>query len=84
MKYQVHVFYTWDGEFSVEADSEEEAKEIVRDEVFSGPWSDASGSHTVEIEEVYEWDEAAQERNRIETQKIFDDFIARKNEPKPN
>jgi hypothetical protein len=72
MKYQVGVTYTWQGEFSVEAESEEEAKEIVRDETFGDPWTDANGNHTTEINEVYEWDEAAQERNREETRKLLD------------
>lgn len=71
MKYQVAVYYTWEGEFSVEADSPEEAIEIVRDETFSDPWSDSNGNHTLEIEEVYEWDEAAQERQRKVTEEIF-------------
>lgn len=71
MKYQVQVYYTWQGEFSVEAESEEEAKEIVKDETFSDPWSDSIGNHTLEIEQVYEWDEAAQERNRKEVEEIF-------------
>lgn len=75
MKYQVGVTYTWTGEFSVEADSPEEAIEFVRDETFSDPWEEASGNHTLEIDEVYEWDEAAQEKHREETMAIIDKYI---------
>lgn len=71
MKYQVAVEYFWEGEFSIEADSEEEAKEIVRDEIFSDPWEDASGNHQAVITGIYEWDEAAQERNRKEVEELF-------------
>lgn len=74
MKYQVGVEYFWEGEFSVEADSEEEAKEIVRDEIFSDPWDDASGNHQAIITEVYEWDEDAQERKRKETEDLLKNF----------
>ena len=80
MKYQVGITYTWTGEFSVEADSIEEAIEIVEDETFSDPWSadyETLGQHTLEIDEVYEWDEAAQERVSQETKKVIDDFKSR-------
>lgn len=72
MKYQVSVTYTWTGEFSVEADSPEEAVDFVRDETFGDPWEEASGNHTLEIDEVYEWDEAAQERQREQTREVLE------------
>lgn len=74
MKYQVSVEYQWQGEFSVEADSEDEAREIVKEELFGDPWTDSSGNHQAEILEVYEWDEAAQERQRKQNQELFDKF----------
>lgn len=80
MKYQVAVTYTWTGEFSVEADSEQEAIDIVKDETFSDPWDidfETLGSHTLNIDEVYEWDEAAQEKATQETRKIIEDFKSR-------
>lgn len=64
MKYQVSVEYTWEGEFSVEAGTKEEAIEMVNDITFSDPWEESTGSHTMEVLEVYEWDEKAQERMR--------------------
>jgi hypothetical protein len=75
MKYQVNVSYTWDGEFSVEADSPEEAWEFVKDDTFSDPWSDASGNHTIELNEVYEWDEAAQERQRKQNEEVLNKYV---------
>lgn len=74
MKYQVSIDYHWQGEFSVEADTPEEAIEIVKDETFSDPWDDSSGNHTLHINEVYEWDEAAQERNRQEVKEFFERY----------
>lgn len=74
MKYQVAVTYTWTGEFSVEADTPEEAMDFVADETFSDPWENASGNHTLQVDEVYEWDEAAQEKNRQQTRMIFEEF----------
>lgn len=74
MKYQVNVDYYWQGEFSVEAESEEEAIEIVKDETFSDPWTNADGNHQLVVNEVYEWDEEAQERNKEEVKKYFDNL----------
>jgi hypothetical protein len=70
MKYQVNVSYTWEGEFSVEADSPKEAWEFVKDDTFGDPWSDACGNHVIKLNEVYEWDEAAQERQRKANEEI--------------
>jgi hypothetical protein len=64
MKYQVGFIYTYEGEYSVEADSIEEAKELLRDLVFSDPFNepDLDGNFTCKITEVYEWDENAQKK----------------------
>lgn len=64
MKYQVGFIYTFEGEFSVEAESAEEAKEMLRDLTFSDPFNDCDieGNSTTEIIEVYEWDNIAQEK----------------------
>ena len=75
MKYQVNVSYTWNGEFSIEADSPEEAWEIVKDETFGDPWSDADGNHAIKLNEVYEWDKAAQERQRKQNLEILNKYV---------
>jgi hypothetical protein len=77
MKYQVGVYYKWEGEFAIEADSKEEAREFVRDELFSDPWNDSDGSSEYEIIEIYEWDEAAQERHSKEIEEQFAKVQAR-------
>lgn len=65
------VVYHWEGEFAIEADSEDEARELVRDELFGDPWTDSDGNSVYEINEVYEWDNAAQERNYEEVKELF-------------
>jgi hypothetical protein len=58
---------------SVEAETEEEAKEIVRDTLFSDPFndSDIEGDSSTEILEVYEWDKKAQCRFENEVNERF-------------
>jgi hypothetical protein len=82
MKYQVGVVYTFEGEFSIEADSEEEAREIVKEITFSDPFSDGdlSGDGDLEITEVYEWDEAAQQKHSELIAENFKNFDKNKQE----
>lgn len=72
MKYQVGFSLALQGEMSIEADSPEVAKEIAKDELMFIHVDDATADTTeLFIENPYEWDEAAQERNRKEIEEIF-------------
>jgi hypothetical protein len=73
MKYQVGFSLVLQGEMSVEADTIEEAKEIARDELMFISIDDATAdTSSLDLEEPYEWDEAAQERNKEYVKSIFD------------
>lgn len=75
MKYQVVYEVSIQGEISVEADTPEEAREMaieaVADIRVNGELTDFLDKY---VGEPYEWDEAAQERHRKETEKLFNKF----------
>ena len=75
MKYQVGFNLVLQGEMSIEADSPEEAKQIAKDELMFIHVDDAVADTTeLVLEEPYEWDEAAQERNKKEVEELFKKF----------
>lgn len=72
MKYQVGYKVTLIGEMSIEAETPEEATETAIEELNSidvnGAMSEVESGHTYE---PYEWDEAAQERQRKQNEELF-------------
>lgn len=75
MKYQVPYEATIYGEMAIEADTPEEAKEIAREALDSVRVNDEFCELTNDyVAEPYEWDEAAQERNRQSIKKLFERF----------
>jgi hypothetical protein len=75
MKYQVGFSLVLQGEMSVEADTPEDAKEMVKDELMFISIDDADADTTeLWIDDPYEWDEAAQKRNSEEVKEILKKF----------